>query len=77
MGECRNIDPVLGKALRVLSETELVEPVRDLLHRGSTPRLLRFTRPHRQRSSEHTNMQRRWMLLFIVPSLTGSSQGVF
>jgi hypothetical protein len=27
-----NVDVVLGKALRVLSETELLKPVSDLLH---------------------------------------------
>ena len=32
------IDVVLGKALRVLPETELLKPVSDLLHRGSAPR---------------------------------------
>src|SRR5215831_26576 len=31
------IDVVLGKALSVLLETELLEPVRNLLHRGRTP----------------------------------------
>jgi hypothetical protein len=33
------IDVVLGKALSVLPETELLEPVRNLLHRGRTPRV--------------------------------------
>ena len=31
------IDVVLGKALSVLPETELLEPVRNPLHRGRTP----------------------------------------
>jgi hypothetical protein len=31
------IDVVLGKALSVLPETELLEPVRNLLHRGRAP----------------------------------------
>ena len=33
-GQDREIDVVLGKALRVLGHTELFEPVRNLLHRG-------------------------------------------
>ena len=40
VGELREkskIDVVLGKALRVLPETELLKPVSDLLHRGSAP----------------------------------------
>ncbi len=36
-------DVVLGKALRVLPETELLQPVGDLLHRG----LPGFISPHR------------------------------
>jgi hypothetical protein len=35
VGECRNADPVFSKAFCILSETELLEPVSDLLHRGS------------------------------------------
>ena len=31
------MDLVLGKALSVLPETELLKPVTDLLHRGSAP----------------------------------------
>jgi hypothetical protein len=34
-GEKRKIDVVLGKALRVLPEIELLKPVRDLLHRAA------------------------------------------
>jgi hypothetical protein len=30
----REIDVVLGKALRVLGQAELFEPLRDLLHRN-------------------------------------------
>ena len=37
IGEDEQIDIVLGKALRVLPETELLKPVSDLLHRGSAP----------------------------------------
>ena len=40
MGQCRHIDPVLGKALRILGHADGLEPVQDLLHRhtwnGST-----------------------------------------
>jgi class 3 adenylate cyclase len=32
------IDVILGKALSVLPETELLKPVRNLLHRGPSPR---------------------------------------
>jgi hypothetical protein len=36
----RDINPVLGKALRVLGHAELFEPVSNLLHRGaSCPRI--------------------------------------
>ena len=35
VGQNGSIDIVLGKALRVLPETELFEPVRNLLHHGS------------------------------------------
>ena len=41
-------DVVLGKALRVLPETELLKPVSDLLHRGNAPGLSGLTRPHRR-----------------------------
>ena len=34
MRQDTKIDVVLSKALRVLSETELLKPVRNLLHRG-------------------------------------------
>jgi hypothetical protein len=40
MAECRDIDPVLGKALGVLGHAELSEPIRNLLHRGRPPRIL-------------------------------------
>jgi hypothetical protein len=36
--EDRNIDPILGKTLRVLGHSELFEPVRNLLH-CDAPRL--------------------------------------
>ena len=36
-GRTAKADVVLGKALRVLPETELLQPVGDLLHRGSAP----------------------------------------
>ena len=35
VGQDRGVDVVLGKALRVLPKTELLKPVRNLLHRGS------------------------------------------
>src|SRR5215471_14608771 len=39
MGECRKANPVLDKALDVLGQAELFEPVRDLLHgRHQRPR---------------------------------------
>jgi hypothetical protein len=37
IGKDGKADIVLDKALRVLSETELLYPVSDLLHRGSSP----------------------------------------
>jgi hypothetical protein len=37
IAEHREINSVLSKALRVLPETELLKPIRDLLHRGSAP----------------------------------------
>ena len=40
MAQCRHIDPVLGKALRILGHADGLEPAQDLLHRhtwnGST-----------------------------------------
>jgi hypothetical protein len=36
MGKCRDIDPVIGKTLRVLGHAERLKPVRNLLHRGPT-----------------------------------------
>ena len=42
MRECRNTNPVLGKALRILGHAELFEPVRYLLRRW---------RPHDDNSS--------------------------
>ena len=35
MRECRNINPVLGNALRILGHAERFEPIRNLLHRHS------------------------------------------
>ena len=35
IAEHREINSVLGKALRVLTEAKLFEPINDLLHRGS------------------------------------------
>ncbi len=37
VGQDGKADVVLGKARRVLPETELLKPVRNLLHRGSAP----------------------------------------
>ncbi len=34
MAKRRDIDPILGKGLRVLGHAELFEPIRHLLHRG-------------------------------------------
>jgi hypothetical protein len=48
IGQNGKADIVLGKALRVLSETELLKPVSDLLHRGSALGLSGITGPHRQ-----------------------------
>src|SRR6476659_3144032 len=39
VGKHREINVVLGKALNVLPDTELLEPVRNLLHRGRTRRV--------------------------------------
>ncbi len=39
---------VLGKALRVLPETELLKPLSDLMHRGSAPGIIG---PHRPASA--------------------------
>jgi hypothetical protein len=38
IGQDGKADVVLGKALRVLPETELLKPVSDLLHGGPSPR---------------------------------------
>jgi hypothetical protein len=43
----RYVDVVLGKTLDVLPETELLQPVGDLLHRGSALGFAGFIRPHR------------------------------
>jgi hypothetical protein len=48
MRQDTKIDDILGKALRVLPETELLKSVTDLLHRGSAPRLSGVVRPHRR-----------------------------
>jgi hypothetical protein len=37
IGQDGKADVVLGKARRVLPETELLKPVSDLLHRGNAP----------------------------------------
>ena len=37
MAQYREIDPVLGEALRVLGHAELFEPVSNLLHRRASP----------------------------------------
>src|SRR5580700_10901031 len=41
MGEYGNINLILGKTLSVLPETELFQPVRNLLHRGPFSRVYR------------------------------------
>src|SRR5271156_5855074 len=41
MGEYGNINLILGKTLSVLPETELFQPVRNLLHRGPFSRIYR------------------------------------
>jgi hypothetical protein len=38
MRQDTKIDVIIGKASRVLPETELLKPVRNLLHRGPSPR---------------------------------------
>jgi hypothetical protein len=48
IGQDGKADIVLGKALRVLPETELLKPISDLLHRGSALGLSGFIRPHRR-----------------------------
>ena len=45
MRESRDGDPVLGKALSVLPETQLFEPVRNLLHRGPRDIVIRASGP--------------------------------
>ena len=42
IGQDEKADVVLGKALRVLSKTELLEPISDLLHRGGAPGIAWF-----------------------------------
>jgi hypothetical protein len=37
MGQCRDVNSILSKALRILGHAELFEPIRNLLHRGGTP----------------------------------------
>jgi hypothetical protein len=37
IAQYRNIDPVFSKALGVLGQAKLFEPVRDLLHRAPQP----------------------------------------
>jgi hypothetical protein len=37
IGQYREINPVFGKALGVLGHAKLIEPIRNLLHRGGTP----------------------------------------
>src|SRR5271165_1667062 len=41
MGKYGNINLILGKTLSVLPETELFQPVRNLLHRGPFSRIYR------------------------------------
>jgi hypothetical protein len=48
IGQNRKANVVLGKALRVLPETELLKPIGDLLHRGSARGLAAFTGPLRK-----------------------------
>jgi hypothetical protein len=43
LAENFDIDVVLSKSLSVLPETELLKPVRNLLHRG--PRQVSFAKP--------------------------------
>ena len=40
IAQCRNIDTVFGKALGVLGQAELLEPVRDVLH-SNPPQIYR------------------------------------
>ena len=56
----REVDIVLGKTLRVLSETELLKPVRDLLHHGSTTDG-RPHGPHRQDYSTNPQHNRQYI----------------
>ena len=42
-GKIRETHVILGKALSVLPKTELLKPVRNLLHRG--PRQVSFAKP--------------------------------
>jgi hypothetical protein len=48
IGQDGKADVILGKALPVLPEAELLKPISDLLHRGSAPKLSGINRPHRQ-----------------------------
>ena len=48
IGQDGKADVVPGKSVGVLSETELLKPVSDLLHRGSAPGLSGSPAPHRQ-----------------------------
>ena len=45
MAEYRDIDSVLGKALRILRHAELFEPVRNLLHAAPRLRQIIVVRP--------------------------------
>jgi hypothetical protein len=50
IGQIRQDDEgnvILGKALSVLPEAELLKPIRNLLHRGSPRRLSMFARSRR------------------------------
>jgi hypothetical protein len=47
VGKDGEINSILGKALGVLGHAELLEPISDLLHRGSAPwGLSGLTHPH-------------------------------
>jgi hypothetical protein len=45
VGQDRGVDVVLGKAPSVLGHAEFFQPIGDLLHRGSAPRLAGFNPP--------------------------------
>jgi hypothetical protein len=60
VAECRNADPIFSKAFCILPETELLKPLRNLLHRGSAPdyraspaRIGKVYLTNRQRSRQH------------------------